>query len=71
MEAATDTFAQWLAQAQISESAITIEQRSLLHAAFHFRQRQGSDYFRPGCSAIFSSTRAPASRLPRSLGYSI
>ncbi len=45
MEGATDTFAQWLAQAQISESAITIEQRSLLRAAFRFRQRQGSDYF--------------------------
>lgn len=45
MEAATDTFAQWLAQAQISEAALTIEQRSLLHATFRFRQCQGSDYF--------------------------
>jgi transposase len=45
MEAATDRFSQWLAQAQISESAFTVEQRSLLHAAFRFRQRQGADYF--------------------------
>ncbi|HEV3447893.1 MAG TPA: hypothetical protein VG099_24865 [Gemmataceae bacterium] len=45
MEAASDTFAQWLAQARIAESALTIEQRSLLHGAFRFRQRQGCDYF--------------------------
>jgi transposase len=45
MEATTNTCSQWLAQAHISEAALTIEQRSLLQAAFRFRQRQGSDYF--------------------------
>jgi transposase len=45
MDTATATFAQWLAKAQVSAAALTIEQRGLLQAAFRFRQRQGADYF--------------------------
>jgi hypothetical protein len=45
MDAAADSFSDWLAQAFVSESSLTSEQRSVLHAAFCFRQRQGTDYF--------------------------
>jgi hypothetical protein len=41
----TEAFATWLAEACIPEQRLTPEQRGLLHAAFHFRQRQGHDYY--------------------------
>jgi transposase len=43
MTAATDTFAAWLAQAQITEHRLRPDQRAVLQAAFRFRQRQGHD----------------------------
>ena len=45
MVAATATFADWLAQAQIAEARLTPEQHALLQAAFRFRQQQGTDYY--------------------------
>jgi hypothetical protein len=45
MVAATETFADWLAQAQVPEGPLTPNQRALLQAAFHFRQQQGTDYY--------------------------
>jgi hypothetical protein len=45
MTTTTDGFAQWLAQARISEQRLTPAQRGLLQAAFAFRQRCGTDYF--------------------------
>ena len=45
MAATTDTFAQWLAQAQIGEHALSAEQRTILQAAFRFGQSQGADYY--------------------------
>ncbi|HWT78668.1 MAG TPA: hypothetical protein VN648_07675 [Candidatus Methylomirabilis sp.] len=45
MPASLDTFSQWLTQAQITECALTPDQRGLLLAAFHFRQLQGTDYY--------------------------
>src|SRR3954471_11544313 len=45
MAVATETFSDWLAQAQVPEGRLTPEQRGLLQAAFRFRQSQGSDYF--------------------------
>jgi hypothetical protein len=38
MAATTDTFSQWLTQAQIPEHTLTAEQRAVLQAAFRFRQ---------------------------------
>jgi hypothetical protein len=43
--AAADTFAAWLAQAQVPEPRLTPEQRALLQATFRFRQQQGTDYY--------------------------
>ena len=45
MNATDNTYAHWLAQAQISERRLTAEQRGLLQAAFAFRQRCGDDYY--------------------------
>jgi transposase len=45
MAVTTDAFSTWLADAQISEPRLTPEQRGVLRAAFHFRQRQGDDYY--------------------------
>jgi hypothetical protein len=45
MRATDGTVAQWLSQAQISEDRLTDQQRSLLQAAFAFRQQCGHDYY--------------------------
>src|SRR5438876_8592899 len=45
MATAGGTFAQWLAQADISAARLTVEQRAVLEAAFHFRQQVGTDYY--------------------------
>jgi hypothetical protein len=45
MAVATETFSDWLAQAQVPEGRLTPQQRGLLQAACRFRQRQGSDYY--------------------------
>jgi hypothetical protein len=45
MATAAETFEQWLAQARIPEPRLTPEQRSVLLAAFRFRQQQGTDYY--------------------------
>jgi transposase len=45
MTVPTDSFATWLAQAQVPEPRLTPEQRGLLLAVFHFRQAQGTDYY--------------------------
>jgi len=45
MTATPDGFSAWLADAQIPEQRLTPQQRSVLLAAFAFRQRQGDDYY--------------------------
>src|ERR1700722_19620912 len=45
MRVTDGTVAQWLSQAQISEDRLTDQQRSLLQAAFAFRQHCGQDYY--------------------------
>jgi transposase len=45
MALATETFSDWLSQAQVPETRLTPEQRGLLQAAFCFRQCQGCDYY--------------------------
>jgi hypothetical protein len=45
MAADVVTFADWLASAHIPEAALTAGQCHVLEAAFHFRQRCGSDYY--------------------------
>lgn len=43
--ATTKTFSTWLADAGIPEHRLSPEQRSVLQAAFHFRQQRGDDYY--------------------------
>jgi transposase len=45
MAASTDSFAQWLVQAQVREPRLTADQRAVLQAAFRFRQNRGTDYY--------------------------
>jgi transposase len=45
MTTATESFAGWLAQAQVREDQLTPPQRGLLQGAFTFRQRCGPDYY--------------------------
>jgi transposase len=45
MTATPDGFSAWLADAQISEPRLKPQQRSVLLAAFAFRQSQGNDYY--------------------------
>ena len=45
MTATPDGFSAWLTDAQIPEQRLTPQQRSVLLAAFAFRQRQGDDYY--------------------------
>ena len=39
------SFEDWLAQDYLPASRLTAAVRALLHAAFRFRQQQGTDYF--------------------------
>ena len=41
----TDDFTDWLTHARIAAHRLTAEKRGVLHAAFHFRQQCGSDYY--------------------------
>src|SRR5205809_6904015 len=45
MVVATDTFTDWLEQAQIRPQRLTPAQEAVLHATVRFRERQGQDYF--------------------------
>jgi hypothetical protein len=45
MTATPDGFSAWLTDAQIPEHRLTPQQRSVLLAAFAFRQTQGDDYY--------------------------
>ena len=45
MAVTADAFSQWLIEAHLREATLTDEQRAVLRAAFHFRQRQGTDYY--------------------------
>lgn len=45
MSTTDGAYASWLAQAQLGERRLTVEQRGLLQAAFAFRQRCGDDYY--------------------------
>src|SRR5947208_9546948 len=44
--ATTDgAFSRWLTQAGVAAERLTVEQTAVLHAAFRFRQRAGTDYY--------------------------
>jgi transposase len=45
MRDAPNSFSAWLAQAQVSESRLTPDQRGVLLAVYHFRQQQGDDSY--------------------------
>jgi hypothetical protein len=45
MVGTADSFTAWLAEARVPEQHLTASQRSLLYAAFCFRQKQGTDYY--------------------------
>ena len=45
MATANGTFSQWLTQAEVLVEHLTLEQSSVLQAAFRFRQRVGTDYY--------------------------
>lgn len=45
MLGAPNTFSAWLAQAQVSESRLTPDQRGVLLAVYRFRQQQGNDSY--------------------------
>src|ERR1700676_2486237 len=45
MAAGAPDFARWLADAAVSEAALTVVQRAVLHAAFDFLGRCGRDYY--------------------------
>ena len=57
MAVATETFSDWLAQAQVPAGRLTPEQRGLLQAAFRFRQAISSRWL----SRISVSNRMTAS----------
>jgi hypothetical protein len=73
MVAATDPFAAWLAEAQLSPQRLTPDQRGLLQAVFRFRQRQGHDYYSTRLLAHFllhSDSGLKVAALARLLGIS-
>jgi hypothetical protein len=73
MAASTETFAAWLADAHISEQRLTPEQRGVLQAAFHFRQRQGHDYYSTRLLSHFllhSGAKLKVAQIARLLGLS-
>jgi hypothetical protein len=45
MVAGTDPFTDWLTHTCIPAHRLTAEQRAVLHAAWHFRQQCGTDYY--------------------------
>jgi hypothetical protein len=45
MADSADTFPRWLAQGQIPEARLRLDQRALLQAVFRFRQAQGTDSY--------------------------
>jgi hypothetical protein len=73
MAAATETFSAWLTDAHISELRLTSEQRGVLQAAFHFRQRQGHDYYSTRLLSHFllhSGTTLQVAQIARLVGLS-
>jgi hypothetical protein len=73
MTATTETFSAWLTDAHISEQRLTPEQRGVLQAAFHFRQRQGHDYYSTRLLSHFllhSGTTLKVAQIARLLGLS-
>jgi hypothetical protein len=45
MVTATETFSEWLAEADLAEQRLSGEQRDILQAAHRFRQSRGRDYY--------------------------
>jgi hypothetical protein len=45
MVAVTDPFTDWLSHARIAAHRLTPDQQAALHAAWHFRQQCGADYY--------------------------
>lgn len=73
MKATTGSFTQWLSQAHLAEHRLTAEQRSLLQAAFAFRQRCGDDYYSTRLLSHFllhCDSRLKIAQLARLLGIS-
>jgi hypothetical protein len=66
-------FADWLAAAQVPEPLLTPAQRHLLTAAFHFRQRCGTDYYSTRLLShwlLHSGTGLKVAHIARLLGLS-
>ncbi len=66
-----DPFATWLAQAHIPQHRLTPAQRSLLQAAFHFRQTQGTEYYATrllGHFLLHCGSGLPVAHIARLLG---
>lgn len=73
MMARKPTFSQWLAQAQVGQAALTAEQRTVLLAAFRFRQLQGTDYYATrllGHFLLHCGVGLKVARIARLLGIS-
>jgi hypothetical protein len=73
MPATTDTFEQWLTQAQIREPALGADQRTVLQAAFRFRQSQGTDYYSTrllGHFLLHAGTGLKVAQIARLVGIS-
>jgi hypothetical protein len=73
MATTTATFSQWLADAQLSESTFTADQRAVLEAAFRFRSSQGTDYYATrllGHFLLHCGSELKVAHLARLLGIS-
>jgi hypothetical protein len=73
MAADVSTFADWLATAHVPETRLTLAQRHLLEAAFHFRQRCGTDYYSTRLLShwlLHSHTGLKVTQIARLLGLS-
>jgi hypothetical protein len=73
MAATTDSFEQWLLQAQIRVPALTADGRAVLQAAWRFRQSQGSDYYATrllGHFLLHAGTGLQVAQVARLLGVS-
>jgi hypothetical protein len=67
------SFADWLATAQVPEPLLTPAQRHVLEAAFHFRQRCGTDYYSTRLLShwlLHSHTGLKVTQIARLLGLS-
>lgn len=73
MATTTETFAQWLTQADIAAERLTAAQDAVLQAAFRFRQQVGDDYYSTRLLSHFllhCGSGLPVAQVARLLGLS-